>query len=82
MHAILVSSDNLPKIVSPELPDLYAKNCTVVLRLSTQWYLVQGYVDSAGKYFEWTLLPAYIIEKHFEYDPTKIQTDWDQIVRK
>lgn len=83
MFAILLNIDNLPKIIQ-RIPDSDTGDSLVptYLNSSRRWYVVTGYVTRSGKYFDWTIIPAYVIETHFEYDKDKIKTDWDQIVRK
>ena len=83
MFAILISEENMPKIEkeAPTRPYLI-ESVRSYLGLSADWYFVTGYVDHKGRFKPSTVLPAYIIDENFEYDPVKIKTDWDQIVRK
>lgn len=81
MHAILVTPETMPKIQTSEVPPMYITSCNTMLHHPQRWYLVRGYVDRMGKFFGWTVLPAYIIEKYFEHDQNTIKSDWDQIVR-
>ena len=85
MFAILISEENLPKINEdqekyPEslahfFPDPY-------LNHPKNWYYVSGYYSEGRGDISWAAFPEYFLVKKYEFDPTKIQTDWDQIVRK
>lgn len=81
MFAILISEENLPKILeTPTLTDrdiAFLKTCC-----GKQRYFVTGYVTGRGRFLPWIFFFQKAFEQKFEYDPTTIQTDWDQIVRK
>jgi hypothetical protein len=83
MFAILITFENLPKILEHQqtvtLPHLYEE---VYLESSRPWYYVRGFVGEGGKFAEWACLPEYVLVRDFEFDPHKIKSDWDQIVRK
>lgn len=84
MFAILISAENIPKILEDSsLAPFESEYLEMYLRRPTPWYFVRGYVPQRGEWKRgFTVLPAYIFPENFEYDPVKIQTDWDQIVRK
>lgn len=81
--AILFNSENLSKVLthqeslertSPIYPDVFFKH-------HADWYYVQGYINERGQLIDWAIIPAYVLADNYEYDPVKIQTDWDQIVK-
>lgn len=83
MFAILISEENVSKIDQVEF--LTDKDKTAVrqyLRSKFCWYFVRGYIGVRGELHDWTVIPHYLLRQSFEYDPDKIITDWDQIVRK
>lgn len=83
MFALLINSDNLEKI--SQVYDISEKDMAEIRIFtisSLKWYLVRGYVSLRGEPQDWVILPEYIIHNKYEYDPEKIDTDWDQIVRK
>lgn len=85
MFGILMNDSNIEKIVEHQktltpteahlAPDLY-------LNRGNDWYYIRGYVDSNGRAGTWAAYPAHVFVKTFDFDPDKIKTDWDQIVRK
>ena len=83
MFAMLITSENLPKITEESSSD-YAdrKTMDTYLALSERWYAITGYTSQFGEFFPLTVLQQYILDHSFQYDPVKIQSDWDQIVRK
>lgn len=82
MFAILVTPENMPKIKAANL-DPAAEILTIPALTSTaKWYMVTGYYQRGGRWIGDTMIPAYILETLFDYNPVKIKTDWDQIVRK
>lgn len=82
MFAILIKSENVPKIRESGLSDDLLVAMVIALTSRKNWYAVTGYIKRNGEFIGSTVLPAFVIEEHFEYDPDKIKTDWDQIVRK
>lgn len=83
MHAILISEENADKIAESEVVSHCPLHTIYVYRNNIKnWYLISGYVDREGRYFDFATLPQYILDRNFEYDADKIRTDWDQIVRK
>jgi hypothetical protein len=85
MFAILIAHDNMPKIeehLNDENPTIPWMITELNANSNRDWYFVTGYVKRSGEFINWTILPAYVVENNFEYDPDKINTDWDQIVRK
>jgi len=83
MHAILITEENAAKIEESGFTAIRPMH-TIEVYMSNHkdWYLVSGYVGEDGYFQDYAVLPQYILDDNFEYDPTKIQTDWDQIVRK
>lgn len=84
MFAILISEDNMPTIIdsvksNPESNEL---NLETFLASARDWYFLTGYVPSTGGYSEWGILPAYIFENDFEYNPVDIKTQFDQTFRR
>lgn len=79
MHAILISAENLDKITEavdlPENELTFIKTCANKRR-----FFVTG-VESHGDILPWMILPEYRLRRRYDYDATKIETDWDQIVR-
>jgi hypothetical protein len=83
MFAILISNENMPKILESVTPTTdHHPDFQIFLNSEKTWYLVTGWVGTRGDVIDWTIMPAYMLEEKFEYDPNKIKTDWDQIVRK
>lgn len=86
MHAILISDENRSEIEAHNLSlperedDVF--DYTIYQNRTSNWYYVSGYVSPTGEYVPWVTMPEYILRQDFEYDPFKIETDWDQIVRK
>lgn len=83
MFAILISEENMPKI--QEVLDTSVRPLHTVdmyIRHPADWYFIQGYIPYIGAPEPLAILPGYVFETNFEYDPDKIKTDWDQIVRK
>lgn len=81
MFAILISEENMPKILESR-DDLSGSTTRWLATLfEKQWWFITGYVDLKGAVHDWSVLPASYTTRYFEYDPIKIQTDWDQIVR-
>jgi hypothetical protein len=58
------------------------KDLDMYIRSHRDWYMITGYIDFAGKFHSWSIQPKYLLKTDFEYDADKIQTQWDQIVRK
>ena len=85
MFAIEITQENLPKIQEAQADmndvdfdlDLYLKS-------PKTWYTIRGYVGPFGRVWTHNLavLPKNVFDECYEYDPVKIRTDWDQIVRK
>ena len=83
MFAILISEENREQIASSgvlEFREMFTID--VYMRAKSQYVLVRGWTSPRGEHKPWTVLPWYIIDELYEYDPVKIQSDWDQIVRK
>lgn len=85
MFAILISEKNLPIIkehqdeLSPSLGHFYDKPYLASL---VDWYYIRGYVTEKGALESWAAYPEEYFTRKFDYNPEKIKTDWDQIVRK
>ncbi len=83
MFAILCNKDNLEKIV--ESGALDEMQIEAVKRYyipdSRDEVFITGYVNRRGRVMPWAVLPMLIFKQSFDYDPIKIQTDWDIIVR-
>lgn len=83
MFAILITNQNMPKIVQEELlPTSILRAIQIYLAKRERWYLIRGYVTLWGNLEPWALLPAWILERRYDIDPDKIKTEWSQIVRK
>lgn len=83
MHAIAFNEANLPKILKT-----YGITVEEVQGLSNV-FMHRDYVFMTGVVFsdnapyrDWAILPMFAFAKNYEFDPDKIQTDWDQIVPK
>jgi hypothetical protein len=82
MFAILITEENMPKILQ-DRHDLDANTVGWFTTLfNKKWWFISGYVDHRGILHSWSVLPLSYTKRYFEYDPIKIQTDWDLIVRK
>lgn len=84
MFAILISAENLPKIREHQesLSTSHSHTLSrVYLNSRKEWYYIRGVLDGSLNP-SWSAIPKYVLDKTYEYDPIKIQTDWDQIVRK
>jgi hypothetical protein len=83
MFAILISEENRCEIeTSGVLQFREIDTIDVYMRASSQYVLVRGWTTPRGEFKPWTVLPLYILEESYDYDPNKIKIDWDQIVRK
>lgn len=84
MFAILLNEENLQKIfdLDPTLNETDKHGIEVYINRPQRWYYIRGYVSSRGGVPTTSILPQYTLDKEFEYNPVKIQTDWDLIVRK
>lgn len=83
MFAIELTSLTLPEIY---LLDIFTNvdkvELEIYVRSARPWYFVRGYVNSSGALEPWAVFPEDILRRSYDYDPDKIHTDWDQIVRK
>jgi hypothetical protein len=82
MFAIEISEENMEKIAESGILTIERLNAIggVYLPARANYYFVRGFfVDSE---IRWTVLPEFILSEEYNYDPDKIKTDWDQIVRK
>jgi hypothetical protein len=86
MFAILIAPTNLPKLLAnhhmTEKYYNYGIKTYLTQKSNNKWYYISGYVDTRGVLKDFAVLPQYILDDNFEYDPIKIKTDWDLIVRK
>lgn len=83
MFAILISEENMPDIADSGVFDKQpVSNVSLYLNRPRPWYFIRGYVTLRGTLDEWAVLPAYMLEETFDYDPDKIKTDWTNLVRK
>lgn len=83
MFAILISEDNLKKILeSDSVPHENRTALEYFLRHREDWYIITGYVTRFGSFESYAILPGYVFRPTFDYDPEKIKTEWNQIVRK
>ena len=81
MFAILIAEETLPKIICDGF-DTNRHNLNHFIRHHRNWYFIRGYVSGTGRILDWVIFPEVTLSDAFEYDPERIQTDWDQIVRK
>lgn len=82
MFAIELSVENLPKIRQLDfLSSVDKTEIEVYVRSDKTWYFVRGYVNSRGVLEPWAVFPEYILNRSYDFDPVKIQTDWGIIVR-
>lgn len=84
MFAIKVTDENLGKILNefhsaPECPPFYPE---LYLKNDYNWYYISGYISRQGTMLGYAVLPENTLRHNFHVDMLKIQTDWDQIVRK
>jgi hypothetical protein len=86
VFAILVSEENRKTVMdtiadrTPDHPvdyDLFTNRPRGV-----EYYFVTGYVNDRGEVEPWAFLPSFVFRQEFEYDAERIQTEFDQIVRK
>jgi len=83
MHAILITEESMPKIISRERAHLNLQDLVFLQTcIGKNRYFVSGYYDGRGRLGTWMMMPQHVLDKSYEYDPAKIQTDWDQIIRK
>lgn len=87
MFAIEITTENMPKIQECEALQKHNEDTLNAYlanyeKRGKRWYAIRGYVTRQGRVQDFAILPAYVFENEFEYDPDKIKTDWDQIVRK
>lgn len=81
MHAILITPDTIDKIKDTRLLTLQEFEALKRLHLHRNSVFITGFVPRIGPQVPWTILPDFMLEEHFEYNPLTIRTDWDQIVR-
>lgn len=81
MFAILIAEENLSKIEAAEPFKREPLGLSDYLASVKKWYYVTGFVGANDRFYEQIVLPEYVIVKHHQYDPDKIDVDWDQIVR-
>jgi len=83
MFAIEITKANLGQIWERfEAPEPDKFDYGLWLHTTEPYYYVSGYVGHSGTPQPFAILPKHQLDKYFEYDPVKIQNDWDQIVRK
>lgn len=83
MFAILIAEENMAQIRQVKaLTERDAPSLNRYIYARRNFYLIRGYVDLHGRVIDWAVLPAYIFQRHFDYDPVKIQTEWNIITRK
>ena len=83
MFAIEISDKNLPEIIdNSSLTDAEQQIMENLADKPRTWYFVSGYIDAFGRYFSWTILPKFVLDARFDYDPIYASYHWDQIVRK
>jgi len=82
MFAIEINTDTLGLIQESLMEDsVFEDQLETFTRMSNTWYFLRGYVAPRGAFYEEAVLPGFIVETQFEYDPQKINHAWDQIVR-
>ena len=81
MFAIELREENLDKI--EQAPDISSIDMDFVMKVykENKYIFIRNYVTKKGTFIGCTFLPRYIFDQVFDYDPEKIQHDWDQIVR-
>lgn len=82
MFAIRITEENESKIREVTLTDFDREALDIYLQTEGRWCWIRGYVNKRGVVYQNTALPFRLIVRDFEYDPVRIETDWDQIVRK
>lgn len=82
MFAIKINSETLD-IIKDSLDEdsEYKDTIEYFARMENRWYFLRGYTAPRGAFYPEMVMPGFIIETQFEYDPQKIDHDWDQIVR-
>lgn len=81
MFAIKLTEDNFPKILLTPTLSIAKAQAISELYFHRNYIFVAGYVDHFGRVTGWDIIPEFVFKKFFDYDPEKIKTDWDQIVR-
>lgn len=81
MFAIQISTDNEAKIREriPMKPG--DRTLDYCIKAEKPWYIISGYTLSSGVVQDWAVLPAYVVERNYDYDDQVIKTDWTQIFR-
>jgi hypothetical protein len=82
MFAIKITPDTMHKIGSTHTLTIRDFRSIESLFARREAVFITGYVTRGGQLMDWIVLPWYEFEESFEFDAQKIQTDWDQIVRK
>lgn len=83
MFAILIADENVELLSEFQIEhDIPVDHVLSYLICKSEWFLVRGWQSPRGGLKVWTCLPGYIIRENYEFDPEKIKTEWDQIVRK
>ena len=86
MFAIKITEDNMETITESGVFATKPKNFVAMFLSRSQrggdWALIRGYVPDRGAIIDWAVLPKFVLDEFFDYDPDKIQTDWTNLVRK
>jgi hypothetical protein len=83
MEAILISDENMPKIAqSGLLSERDESALDRYLGSKTDWYLIRSYLDTHGSIQPWTIRPAYILRRDFEFQPDLFKSAWNVLYRK
>lgn len=80
MRAILINEETLEKIAAEELDDIWKP--VIQMSIGRRRYLITGFYSQRTRQPRPAILPERLFRQLFEFDPVKIQTEFDLIVRR
>lgn len=81
MDAIEFTETNLPKILQTEALSVAEAQGLTDVFIKKNYVFIRGYYDDRVPLQLWAMMPSFVFEKNFDFDPIQIHTDWDEIVR-
>jgi hypothetical protein len=81
VFAIEFNEVTLPKILQIHGMTVKEAQGLTDVFLKKDYVIVSGYYNDRTPLSDWEILPKYVFTETFDFNPEKIKTDWDQIVR-
>lgn len=83
MFALVISEGNMETITESGIFDVKPVSyVSLFLNREVEWVLIRGYVPDRGDIIDWGMIPMFVLEDFFDFDPDKIKYDWTNVVRK